>query len=118
MNKILIFSLFLFSVTFFFSQNHIENIEWKKPILLDDGVQSFVAPNFEGVHYDNGLPKIFIKKKFKGSSLSVNAVTFSTANALQSEIDFLAQMDVRVLEQNPLDIKFTKSAHEVFLVIS
>mgnify|MGYP000023305598 FL=1 len=118
MNKILIFSFFLFSVTFFFSQNHVENIEWKKPILLDDGVQSFVAPNFGGVHYDNGLPKIFIKKKFKGSSLSVNAVTFSTANALQSEIDFLAQMDVRVLEQNPLDIKFTKSAHEVFLVIS
>jgi hypothetical protein len=118
MNKIIFFSLFLFSITFSFSQQYSEVIQWNKPMSIDNGEQSYLAPNFEGVHYDNGIPKVFFKKSFKGSNLKVSSVSLITANALQSEINYLSLMNVRIAEFNPLDIKFTKAAHNAFLVVS
>ena len=118
MNKILFFSLFLFSITFSFSQQYSKIIQWNKPISIENGENSYLAPNFEDVHYDNGIPKVYLKKAYKGSNLKVGSVSLTTSNALQSEINYLSLMNVRIAEINPLDIKFTKAAHDVFLVVS
>ena len=85
MNKILIFSLSLFSLTFSFCQDFTEHIKWNNPISLENGDNSFLAPNFEKVHYDNGVPRFYSKKVLKEKGLKLQSVQYITEKETKSD---------------------------------
>ena len=118
MNKILFFSLSLFSLTFSFCQDFTEDIKWRNPISLESGENSFLAPNFEKVHYDNGAPVYFNKQVLKEKGFKLQSVEFTTENALKAEEKYFEELQIAIPEENPLEVKFTYSVHKPFLVVS
>ena len=118
MNKILIFSLSLFSITFSFTQEFLETISWNEPIYIDNGDKSYLAPNFDNVQYDNGVPSYYLKHTLKQSNLKLKDFIITTEPALDSEVQFLNDLEIRVSNKLSLNANFTFSAHKPFLVIS
>lgn len=118
MNKILFFSLFLLTVSFSFSQEFVIPIRWNQPIVIENDEKTYLAPNFDDVHYDNGSPNYFFKKVLKQKDLQLSSIDLSTEVALKSEIQFLDELNIVVSERLPLVVNFTFSSHQPFLVVS
>lgn len=118
MTKTLFFSFSLFSLTISFCQEFSETIKWNEPINIENGDNSYLAPNFVNVHYDNGVPTYYVKRSLKESNLKLSTLEFTTELALKSEVQFLKELEINVPEGIALDVKFTFSSHKPFLVIS
>ena len=100
MNKILFFSLSLFSLSFSFCQDFTEDIKWRNPISLESGENSFLAPNFENAHYDNGVPLYFSKQVLKENGLNLESFEFTTENALKAEEKYFEELQIVIREEN------------------
>jgi len=96
MNKCLFFSLFLFSLSFSYCQDFIEHIKWNNPISLENGENSFLAPNFEKVHYDNGIPQYYSKKVLKQKGLKLESVQYITESALKSDEKYFQELKIQL----------------------
>ena len=118
MNKCLFFSLFLLSLSFSYCQDFTEHIKWNNPISLENGENSFLAPNFDKVHYDNGIPRYYNKTVLKQKGLKMQSVQYITENALKSDEKYFQELKIQLTKENSLEVKFTNSAHKPFLVVS
>ena len=118
MNKCLFFSLFLFSLSFSYCQDFIEHIKWNNTISLENGENSFLAPNFDKVHYDNGIPQYYSKKVLKQKGLKLESVQYITESALKSDEKYFQELKIQLTKENSLEVKFTYSGHKPFLVVS
>ena len=118
MNKVLIFSLSLFSLTFSFCQDFNVHIKWNNPTSIENGESSFLAPNFDNVHYDNGIPRYYEKIILKENNLKVQTLKFITENASKSDEKYFQDLDIKLPNKTPLEVKFTYGSHKPFLVVS
>ena len=118
MNKCLFFSLFLLSLSFSYCQDFTEDIKWNNTISLENGENSFLAPNFDKVHYDNGIPRYYNKTVLKQKGLKLQSVQYITENALKSDEKYFQDLKIKLTKENSLEVKFTNSAHKPFLVVS
>ena len=76
-----------------------------------------MAPNFEKVHYDNGIPKYYSKRILKQKGLKLESVQFITESALKSDEKYFHELR-NYNNENSIEVKFTYSGHKPFLVIS
>ena len=118
MKNILFFSLFLLPVSFSFCQEFTELIEWNNSISLVSGEQTFLAPHFEKINYDNGVPKYYAKKVLKEKGLKVQSIQYITEHATKSDEKYFKDFDIILPKETPLEVKFTCISHKPFLVFS